>query len=270
VVESLSLDLSTACCEVECDMDVEEYGRIAQAEDAHWWYRAVRAVLSKAAERRLEPKTGRFLDAGCGPGGNSNWVPGKFLVYGVDIAAEAVAYSAAKRPEMQVIRGSVTALPFKEESFDGVQSITVVCHTAVSSVQIALAEYHRVLRPGGLLLLVEPAFRIFRRSHDRVVRAERRFRLRELCEAVEDAGFDIFAATYFFACLAPAALALALVDRASGGSGHKSDLERPSALDPIFEKLAAVEIKLASRGLSGEGRSVIPFGTSALVVAIRK
>lgn len=251
-------------------MDVEEYGRIAEAEDAHWWYRSIRNVLATAAGARLEPKTGRFLDAGCGPGGNSTWVPRDLDVYGVDIDPLALAYAATKRPSMRSVQASVTALPFEDESFDGVQSITVVCHAAVETVEGALNEYLRVLRPGGLLLMVEPALEILRRSHDRVVSAERRFRLRELARRVERTGFEVVGCTYFFACLTPAALLLATYDRLSGRGTRKSDLERSDALDALFARASGAELRVARKALEGRGRSPVPFGTSAVVVACKR
>ncbi len=251
-------------------MDLEEYGRIARAEDAHWWYRSVRLVLATAAEAHLQHKTGRFLDAGCGPGGNSKWVPSEFDVYGVDISSEAVAYATEKRPELRVVQASVTELPFDANSFDGLQSITVVCHAAVASVESALSEYRRVLRAEGLLLLVEPAFEVLRRSHDRVVSAERRFRLPSLCKQVEACGFEVKGATYFFATLALPALLLALQDRLTGKRARKSDLERSGAADALFRRAASAELRLAEPALTRGGRSPIPFGTSCVIVATKR
>ena len=54
-------------------MEVEEYARIAAAEDDHWWYRNTRALMADL----LAPWLGtgqRILDAGCGPGGNGAWL----------------------------------------------------------------------------------------------------------------------------------------------------------------------------------------------------
>ncbi len=250
-------------------MDAEEYRRIAEAEDSHWWYRGVRRLLATVSLGRLRAVTGRFLDAGCGPGGNSTWVPPEFEVVGVDIAGEALRYASVKRPEMRLAQASVTALPFRDATFDAVQSITVVCHSAVGSVESAFSEYRRVLRPGGLLAVVEPAFEVFRRPHDRVVSAERRFRVPELRKALEDLAFEVVTATYFFACLTPAALALAALDRFSPTPQRKSDLERSGLVDPVFERLCDLEVRVVRRRLEKGGKPLIPFGTSAVVVAVR-
>lgn len=230
-------------------VDVEEYKRIAEAEDRHWWYRSVRALLSDSAASFLYPSVGRYLDAGCGPGGNSTWLPDAFTVFGVDVSEEALAFVRLKRRGVEAVRASVDALPFCTDSFDGLQSVTVLCHAGVSSVDGALGEYYRVLRPGGVAFLVEPAFEALRRSHDRVVMAVRRFRRTELEQRVEEAGFEVVGATYFFATLAIPALVLALADRLGGRKAHTSDLERPAVADRLFYALTAVERRLVKRWL---------------------
>ena len=70
-------------------MEVEEYARIAAAEDDHWWYRNTRALMAEL----LQPWLGtdqRILDAGCGPGGNGAWLGSHGRVIGVDLAREAL------------------------------------------------------------------------------------------------------------------------------------------------------------------------------------
>ena len=54
-------------------METEEYARIAAAEDEHWWYRNMRALMAGLLAPWLA--TGQtILDAGCGPGGNGAWL----------------------------------------------------------------------------------------------------------------------------------------------------------------------------------------------------
>lgn len=230
-------------------MDVDEYKRIAEAEDRHWWYRSVRALLRDSAAIFLSSSVGRYLDAGCGPGGNSTWLPDTFTVFGLDVSEEALKFVTLKRRDVEAVQGSVDALPFCADSFDGLQSVTVLCHAGVSSVEGALSEYYRVLRPGGVALLIEPAFEALRRSHDRVVMAVRRFRCGELKERVEDAGFEVVGATYFFATLAIPALVLAVADRLGGRKAHTSDLERPAMAGHLFYALTAEERRLVKRWL---------------------
>jgi SAM-dependent methyltransferase len=53
------------------------------------------------------------------------------------------------------ILGEATALPFPDESFDGVAILYVLYHLA--DPRLALAEAHRVMRRGGLIAVAAPS-----------------------------------------------------------------------------------------------------------------
>jgi arsenite methyltransferase len=100
----------------------------------------------------------RILDAGCGPGFYVaellEQVGPEGSVVGVDASAPMLAV-AAKRSEghanVSFAEGEVTALPVDDSDFDRALSVQVLEY--VSDIPAALAELHRVLRPGGKVLL---------------------------------------------------------------------------------------------------------------------
>ena len=242
-------------------MEVEEYARIAAAEDDHWWYRNTRAVMADF----LAPWLGRdqlLLDAGCGPGGNGAWLAGHGMVTGVDLSDEALRFVKARRPETLPARASVMQLPFADASFDVVVAITVV--TCVVDDRLAVQELARVAKPGGAVLLFEPAFELFRRAHDVTVHSRRRYRRRDLASLAARAGLRVRRSTYAYSFLAPPAAMLHLLERHKldgADTDRGSDIER-RALDRVFTPLAAAERHwLARRDL--------PLGTSAIVLATR-
>jgi SAM-dependent methyltransferase len=67
------------------------------------------------------------------------------------VAVEPVAGMRARLPRMPVAAASAERLPFREESLD---AITVAQAFHWFDATAALAEFHRVLRPGGRLALV--------------------------------------------------------------------------------------------------------------------
>ena len=241
-------------------MEPDEYARIAAAEDEHWWYRNTRGLMRDL----LGPWLGtgqRILDAGCGPGGNGAWLAEHGEVVGVDLADLALEFVRDRRPAMRPVQASIDRLPFRSASFDVVVEVTVV--TCVRDDRAAVQELARVLRPGGALLLFEPAFRALRRAHDKTVHALHRYRRAELAALAVAAGLHVERSTYAYSFLTPAAFGLALVDRVreQPPSETGSDVER-RALDGLFAPLAAAERRwLRSRRA--------PFGTSAVVVATR-
>ena len=100
----------------------------------------------------------RLLDVGCGPG----FYVAELLervgpdghVSGVDTSAPMLTI-AARRVEgyenVEILDAPATALPFESGSFDGAISVQVLEY--VDGVALALAELHRVLRPGGRLVV---------------------------------------------------------------------------------------------------------------------
>ena len=56
-------------------------------------------------------------------------------------------------PDAPLARAEATALPFPDASFDRVAALGVLGYLSVSDLAGALAECHRVLRPGGVLVI---------------------------------------------------------------------------------------------------------------------
>ena len=241
-------------------MEPEEYARIAAAEDDHWWYRSTRAVCAEL----LSPWLGSgqtLLDAGCGPGGNGAWLSAHGTVVGTDIAPEGLQFVRRRRPEIAPVQASLTAVPFPDASFDVVMELTVLY--SVRDDLAAVAELARVVKPGGVLLMVEPAFEALRRAHDKTVHTVRRYRRASLSALAQRAGLEVDRSTYLYSFLAPPAAALGLVDRVFDRDVKEtgSDVEKRS-MDRVFGPLAAVERRRLRRG-------AVPFGTSVAVVATR-
>ena len=100
----------------------------------------------------------RVLDVGCGDGSYAIALAGQGArVIGADLSAEMVhsARSRARsvRRSSMFVRADLKRLPFPDRSFDAVLAVTVLCFT--TEVATALREVHRVLAPGGRLVLGE-------------------------------------------------------------------------------------------------------------------
>lgn len=241
-------------------MEAEHYKRVAAVEDDHWWYRSTRTVM----EDFLAPWLGRdqrILDAGCGPGGNGAWLARHGQVVGADTSADALRYVRERRPMMRAALSTLNAAPFADATFDVVVDITVLC--CIPDERGATCELARVLRPGGVMLLWEPAFEQLRRGHDHGAHVIRRYRQQDLVVLAEGAGLVVQRATYAYSFLAPAAAAMSAWFRLNPVSPGEapSDYDR-RRLDPLFSRLARVERRVLRK-------RDLPFGTSAIVLATR-
>jgi ubiquinone/menaquinone biosynthesis C-methylase UbiE len=241
-------------------MEVEEYARIAAAEDEHWWYRNTRALMADL----LRPWLGtgqHILDAGCGPGGNGAWLAQHGPVVGVDVAREALEFVKARRPTTVPVQASAGELPFRDQAFDVAVAVTLLY--TVPNDAAAINELARVLRPGAAVLVLEPALPSLRREHDVTVHGLRRYRRDELAGLAERAGLRVRRSTYAYSFLAPPAALLAVLERRGSQSADDtgSDVER-RALDRVFAPMAKAERRWLAR-------HDVAVGTSAVVVATR-
>jgi len=103
----------------------------------------------------------RVLDVGCGPAllvaEMAHVVGSSGHVTGID-RSEPMLTVARRRCQpltdrTTLLRGDATALPFPAASFDAAVSTQVLEY--VAEIDTALAELHRVLRPGGRILLLD-------------------------------------------------------------------------------------------------------------------
>jgi SAM-dependent methyltransferase len=229
-------------------------------EDRHWWYVGVRREVETWLGR-LQPRRGRpvrILDAGCGTGGLLANVRAEAWKVGIEISTEGIRLARSRG--FALVRGSVSALPFADSSFDAVVSIDVLCHSGVEEGQ-AVEEAARVLRPGGLFLAQVPAFDFLRGSHDAAVWTKRRYRRAEVGRLLSGAGLAVRRSSYRNALLFPLAAVLRLLGRRRRISRDRarSDVRPvPHAVNALLSGVLTLERRF---------RGSFPFGLSVFGVA---
>ncbi|MFJ4850815.1 MULTISPECIES: class I SAM-dependent DNA methyltransferase [unclassified Streptomyces] len=113
-----------------------------------------RAALRAFAETVRASGDGQVADLGCGPGHVTAHLHALGLpVFGVDASAAMVASARRSYPDLRFDVGSMTALDIGDGALGGVLSRWSVIHTPPHELAPVLAEFHRVLAPGGHLLL---------------------------------------------------------------------------------------------------------------------
>ena len=149
--------------------------------------------------RSLEPKS-RILDAGCGPGVESE-VGLRFghEMVGLDITPKMIERYMAAMPGSKAAVGSIAALPFEDEAFDGVLMASSLLHVDNKTGRQALNESSRVLRKEGKMLLATMVGSGVGEFHSREALAKAGveslyfyyWERAKLKEALSDAGFAI-------------------------------------------------------------------------------
>ncbi len=248
-------------------MNPAEFDNIAAAERDMWWYRGMRDILFAMLDSVVRArKYERVLEAGCGTAYFSKILSGRYGWQMVPLDADAAGLRYARGLGAErLIRGNVAALPFATASFDALVSIDVITHLERGSEQDAFAEFARVLKPGGLLLLRSAALDALRSRHSQFIHEEQRFTRGQLTGALQRAGFRVERATYANALLLPVALfkfrvweALTRAEPASG----------VHAVPRWMDRMLYLPLRVEAAWI-GAGRS-IAVGQSVILIARRQ
>lgn len=119
---------------------------------------AYRAAWRAVWAQHLPPAPARILDAGTGPGHMAHIMADLgHRVVGIDAAEAMVAraqrHAGAGEPAPEFLRGDAVAPDFAPASFDAVTSRYVLW--TLRTPDAALANWRRLLRPGGRLVCVD-------------------------------------------------------------------------------------------------------------------
>ncbi|MFI0411284.1 class I SAM-dependent DNA methyltransferase [Actinomadura sp. 3N508] len=111
-----------------------------------------RALLAAFAD--LTRGSGPVADLGCGPGRLTGHLASLGLpVFGVDLSPEMIAQARREHPGLRFDEGTITALDIADESLGGVLAWFSTIHTPPEDLPRVFSEFHRVLAPGGHLLI---------------------------------------------------------------------------------------------------------------------
>ena len=96
----------------------------------------------------------KVLDIGCGPRGSLEWTPNSTVAIGLDPLAKNYLnlHTNSKPFRMQLVEGYCENIPFGDNYFDIVTSFNSIDH--VEDLQKSANEIQRVMKPGGLLLVI--------------------------------------------------------------------------------------------------------------------
>lgn len=251
-------------------VDADEYRRMADAGEHHWWYRNTRILLGELLLPHLERRAGGrppvVLDAGGGTGATGGWMTRTATTVLADY--EPMALDVARHDHgaerhgghgLLPVQADLNRLPFADESFDLVLCVTALCHRMNPDPAAIVRDFARITKPGGTVCLWEPGGKRLWRGHDEVTHTARRFSVADLRTMAVDAGLTVERATGAYTFLVPPAAILGVIEKGK----ERSDVGRnDTGLGGLFPAMARAERWLLRR-------RDVPFGLSAITVATK-
>jgi SAM-dependent methyltransferase len=236
----------------------------ALAEARHFWFRGFRAFVAPALRRAAAGRSSlRLIDCGCGTGANLALLGRYGRAFGFDRSAVGLRFGR-DAGRARLARADVTAIPCRDATFDVATSFDVLYSLEEQDERTAIAEMHRILKPGGALVVNVAAMEMLRGDHSVLSREVRRYSRDDLRARLTAAGFVVERITYTSATLfAPLALARAWQRR-------RGLREEPEARQEITVPSAPVNVALSAL-LWMESLWLrafdLPFGSSLLCIA---
>ena len=249
-------------------VDIDYYTQYFSFERNDWWFIARRRIVLELMSIHLAGAPGplRVLDAGCGTGITLQHLEEFGTTIGVDNEPVAINFCRIRQAE-RLACAPLERLPFADDSFDVVTCLDVIEH--IEHDDAAVAEMARVIRPGGLIVLTVPAFRLFWSDHDVINHHKRRYRRRRIREMIGES-FDFEVLSYYNTHLFPIAFAVRMLKKIEmavyPSATRKVVAENtylPRSVNALFAKIFSSEIFWLKR-------TSLPIGLSIICVARRK
>lgn len=247
-------------------MQHEYYREYYDLERQHWWFTAREAILcgyiAHMQHKGQLLKNGlRILNVGCGPGRSSQYLSQFGEVTSIEYDKHCCEF-ASELTGLNIMHGSITELPFENESFDLVCAFDVIEH--VEDDALAVSELKRVTKAGANVLITVPAFMSLWSHHDVINHHFRRYRKQQIKQLFEANDGKRLFSSYFNFFLFPPIYAFRTMSNLlkSGekrtGSGSDFEAFKPGMLNTILYWIMRPEGWLMNSGLR------LPFGVSIL------
>jgi SAM-dependent methyltransferase len=174
-------------------MDIKLHKQYQKVQESHWWF-MVRDNLLKDIAKKYFEQNGLVLDFGCNYGHTTRLLQDwKFKASGTDISEEAIKYGRSIGISNIFLDSEKSFLP---NSFDAVISLDVLEH--IEDDKNAFAHIVSVVKPGGIIVIMVPAFMFLWGINDEISQHFRRYTLDGLIKLTKQVGnFEIVKKSYF-------------------------------------------------------------------------
>lgn len=240
-------------------MDIKLHKQHQDLQGSHWWFRVKDNFLKDVAEKYF--KNGTILDFGCNYGHSVKLLNDLgYHAEGLDVSSEAINFGKSIGIKNIYLESEKT---FSQNFFDAAIALDVLEH--IEDDKAALSYIKSLVKPGGYIVIMVPAFMFMWGLQDVISQHYRRYTLPMLNDLVNEiGGLEVVRKTYFnFFLFLPIAI-LRLLAKFFPQKERDSDLNiNNKFLNFIFFNIFDFERKIMKY-------INFPFGVSAVIVLRKK
>ena len=245
--------------------DPHHYEKLAQLESTNFWFRARNALVLHAF-RKYFPRSGHYLEVGCGTGFVLSAISEAFpalQISGSEIFVEGLSFAVQRAPRADLFQMDARSIPFTE-TFDVIGAFDVLEH--IEDDTHVMAELRKALKPGGGLIVTVPQHMWLWSMQDDAAHHARRYEPGEMEHKLVQAGFDVRWSSSFVSLLMPALMLSRMTARKTthDASDPFREFNIPGWLNWMLLSTMGIERALIKLGIR------FPLGGSRIVVAFKK
>ncbi len=236
------------------------YQDLFSLEEKHWWHLAKRGLVVNLITGLVQGSEFKILDIGCGTGKNVEELSKFGLVFGIDNSKQAIDFCRQRGlKNLKLCQADKTGFP--KGFFDAVTLLDVLEHADDMKV---CKEVHRILKPGGVVIITVPAFPWLWSNWDHILHHKRRYTKKTLQKVLAENKYKILTISYAHSFLVLPALIIRTIKTWFYTNGSYPSDFRISVpfINRILQWISGIELLLITRGS-------VPFGTS-LVAVVQK
>ena len=245
--------------------DPQHYEKLANLESTNFWFRARNALILHAF-RKYFPRTGHYLEVGCGTGFVLSAISEAFpelRISGSEIFVEGLSFAVQRAPRADLFQMDARSIPFAE-TFDVIGAFDVLEH--IGDDTHVMTELRKALKQGGGLIVTVPQHMWLWSIQDDAAHHARRYEPGEMEHKLVEAGFDIRWSSSFVSLLMPALMLSRMTARKTPHdvSDPFREFNIPGWLNWMLLSTMGIERTLIKLGIR------FPLGGSRIVVAFKK
>lgn len=247
-------------------MNPDEYANLAEVEREHWFYAGKREIVRYWLQRvRSLSSQDLLVDCGAGTGIFALEMSSLCRVLAIDDHAESLVLAGKKLGPDRIKEGACTRLPLLDASVDMLTALDVLEH--VKEDHIAILEFARVVRPGGIVVVTVPALMALWSDWDVSLHHFRRYTRRSLLAVVPLDRFELVHLNYINTAVLPAVYLVRKARALKTKLGLKSASRAEDTVPPSWMNRVLRWLFVAS---ACQSRVRFPAGVSLLAVLRRK